>query len=190
MRTRHSLNSLNILGLSRAGSPVHACGTGPRPAAAKPAILFVSNDADLAEKLRGATEGASRTVLLANGLAEAIGAVRSGRLAAVLLDLDMPSQGAWKIADGLLLEESCPPMILVTGQREQFDTSTAIRAGALVDKSSGPAKVLEVVDETMALPEANRAERNAVQRIMIQWLRPYAWPVPVTPSYRHWGLNE
>lgn len=190
MRTRHSVSSLSVSGLGQVRNPVHACVSIPSPSAAKPAILFVSDDATLAEKLRGATEGAGRSVLLANGLAEALGAVRSAELAAVLLDLDLPAQGAWEIADGLLQESGCPPLILLTGRRDHFDTSTAIRAGALVDKCTSPAKVLEVVDEAMALPDVNRAERNAIQRVVIRWLRPCAWSVPVTPTYRFWGLNE
>ena len=108
----------------------------------------------------------------------------------MLLDLDLPSQGAWEIADSLLQEAGCPPLILLTGRRDQFDVSTAIRAGSLVDKSAGLAKLLEVVDQALALPDSNQGERNAIQRIMIQWLRPCAWSVPVTPTYRFWGLNE
>ena len=190
MRTRHSLSSLSARGLGRVRSPVHACGSGPPSAAAKPAILFVSDDAALAEKLRGATEGRERLVVLASGLAQALEAVRSVQLAAVLLDLDLPSQGAWEIADDLLQEAGCPPLILLTGRRDQFDVSTAIRAGSLVDKSASLAKLLEAVDEALALPDANRGERNAIQRVMIRWLRPCAWSVPVTPAYRYWGLNE
>jgi hypothetical protein len=89
-----------------------------------------------------------------------------------------------------LQEPRCPPLILLTGQRDQFDVSTAIRAGSLVDKSANLAKLLEVVDQNLALPDANRAERNASQRVVIRWLRPCAWSVPVTPTYRYWGLNE
>jgi FixJ family two-component response regulator len=109
---------------------------------------------------------------------------------AVVLDLDLPSDGAWEIADGLLQEAGCPPVVLLTGRRDQFDVSTAIRAGSLVDKSADLAKVLEAVEEALALPESNRGERNAIQRITIQWLRPCAWSAPVTPTYRFWGLNE
>ncbi len=190
MRTRHSLSSLSAPGRGRVRNPVHACGSGSPPAAVKPPILLISNDTALAEKLRGATEGRERSVVLASGLADALEAVRSAQLAAVLLDLDIAAQGAWEIADGLLEEPACPSLILLTGQRDHFDTSTAIRTGALVDKSTSPAKVLELVDEALALPDANRAERNAIQRIMIQWLRPCGWSVPVTPIYRFWGLNE
>ncbi|MDD1648983.1 MAG: response regulator [Methylococcaceae bacterium] len=162
----------------------------PAPPVTKPAILLVSNDTALGENLRQDADRAGRSVVQADGLVEALRAVRSAQLAAVLLDLDLPSRGAWEVADSLLQEAGCPPVILLTGRRDQFDLSTAIRAGSLVDKSASLGKLLEVVDEALALPDCNRGERNAIQRIMIQWLRPCAWAVPVTPTCRFWGLNE
>jgi DNA-binding response OmpR family regulator len=190
MRTRHSLSLLNIPGVSPVRHRGRACGGGPPPQATKPAILLVSNDTVLGENLRRAAELADRSVVRAAGLGETLRTVHKIQPVAVVLDLDLPSHGAWEIADGLLQEAGCPPLILLTGRRDQFDVSMAIRAGSLVDKSAGFAKLLEAVDEALALPDANREERNAIQRIMIQWLRPCAWSVPVTPSYRFWGLNE
>jgi CheY-like chemotaxis protein len=190
MRTRHSLGSSGIPGTARTRGSSGTCGSGPAPPATKPAILLVSNDTSFCENLRREADRTGRQVVPANGLTEAVQAVRSAQLAAVLLDLDLPSQGAWEIADDLLEEAGCPPVILLTGRRDQFDVSTAIRAGSLVDKSAGLAKVLELVDQALSLPDANRGERNAIQRIMIQWLRPCAWSAPVTPAYCYWGLNE
>ena len=153
-------------------------------------ILLISDDAVVAENLRRAAEQAGRSVVRAAGLGEALRTAHMVQPVAVVLDLDLPSQGAWEIADSLLQEAGCPPLILLTGRRDQFDVSTAIRAGSLVDKSASLAKLLEAVDEALALPDANRGERNAIQRVMIRWLRPCAWSVPVTATYRYWGLNE
>ena len=189
MRTRHSLSSLDAPGIGRVRGPSRTCGSGPAPGP-KELILLISDDAVVAENLRRAAEQTGRSVVRAAGLSETLQTAHMMQPVAVVLDLDLPSHGAWEIADSLLQEAGCPPVILLTGRREQFDVSTAIRAGSLVDKSADLARVLEVVDEALALPDANRGERNAIQRIMIQWLRPCAWSVPVTPAYRHWGLNE
>jgi DNA-binding response OmpR family regulator len=190
MRTRHSLSSTRIRDVSRVSGAVRACASEVGWPAAKPSILLVSSDVALGESLRHAAGAVGRMMVQADGLTEALRAVRSAQLAAVLLDLDLPSEGAWGIADGLLQEPDCPHLILLTGRRDQFDVSTAIRAGSLVDKSTGFTKLLELVDQALTLPDSNRAERNAIQRVVIRWLRPCAWSVPVTPGYRHWGLNE
>ncbi len=173
--------------MRRAG---RACVKRPAAPVMKSALLVISTDIELCEKLRRAAADRGRSVVEAGDAEEALRVVRSAPVAAVLLDLDLPLQGAWPIADGLLQEAGCPPMILLTARRDQFDLSLSIRAGSLVDKSAGVAKVMEVVDRAVALPDSNRVERNSVQRILIQWLRPCAWSVPVTPTYRFWGINE
>jgi CheY-like chemotaxis protein len=190
MRTRQSLRSFGATRLGRVEAPLRAFGGEPRFAPVKPAILLVSTDSELAGRLRHLAEGTDRTVVQAGGLAAALEAVHSAALAAVLLDLDMAAQGAWEIADALVQEPGCPALVLLTNQPDHFDTSAAIRAGALVDKSGSPAALLEAVDEAVALPEVNRAERNAIQRVVIRWLKPCEWSIPVRPSYRDWGLNE
>jgi len=89
-----------------------------------------------------------------------------------------------------LQEESCPPLILLTARSDQFDMSTAIRAGSLVDKTTDPSRLLEMVDQTLAGPCSAQAERNAIQRVMIRWLRPCGWSAPVTSAHRFWGTNK
>jgi DNA-binding response OmpR family regulator len=153
-------------------------------------ILLVSDDASLGENLRGAAARTGRAVVQVDGVAEALRKVRAGQPGAVLLDLDLPSQAAWEAADCLLQEERCPPLILLTARSDQFDLSTAIRAGSLVDKTTSPGRLLEAVDQTLAGPCSAQAERNAIQRVMIRWLKPCSWSVPVTPAHRFRGMNE
>ena len=190
MRTRHSLSSLDIPGVSLVRHRGRDSGGGCPAPEPKQVILLISDDAVVAENLRCAAEQTGRSVVRAAGLGETLRTAHMVQPVAVVLDLDLPSHGAWEIADRLLQEAGCPPVILLTGRRDQFDVSTAIRAGSLVDKSAGLAKLLEVVDQALALPDSNQGERNAIQRITIQWLRPCGWSAPVTPSYRFWGLNE
>ncbi len=125
-----------------------------------------------------------------DGVTDALRKMRAGQSAAVLLDLDLPSRAAWEAADSLLQEPNCPPLILLTARSDQFDMSTAIRAGTLVDKTTDPSRVLEAVGQTLAGPSSAQVERNAIQRVMIRWLRPSSWSVPVTPAHRFWGINE
>ena len=153
-------------------------------------MLLVSDDVSLGEHLSCAAAQTGRCVVQVERVADALRRLRAGQPAAVLLDLDLPSQSAWEAADCLLQEQSCPPLILLTAHSDQFDLSTAIRAGSLVDKTTDPSRLLDVVDETLAAPCSAQAERNAIQRVMIRWLKPCSWSAPVTPAHRFWGLNE
>jgi CheY-like chemotaxis protein len=190
MRTQHSPRSFNVPDVSRLRRPGPACGSGTRPQAMKRALLLISNDAALWERVQRAANQTRHSVVQAGDLEEALRAIRSAQLAAAVLDLDLPSQAAWEIADGLLQEVGCPPLVLLTGRIDQFDVSTAMRAGSLVDKSASPARLVEAVNQTMALPSSSLLERNAIQRVVIRWLRPCGWSAPVTPAYRFWGINE
>ena len=176
--------------MSGAGGPVRGWDRPPSADLEKRGILLISADASLGGNLRRAAARTRRAVVRVEGVADALRKLRVGHPAAVVLDLDLPSQAAWEDADCLLAEESCPPLILLTARSDQFDVSTAIRAGSLVDKSAGPSRLLEAVDQALAGPCSAQAERNAIQRVMIRWLRPCSWSVPVTPAHRFWGINE
>jgi DNA-binding response OmpR family regulator len=190
MKTRSIPDSLRAGGFAWVRASV--LGTsGPRsPNAAQDGILLVSDDASLGENLRGASARAGRAVVHVDKAADALRALRAGQPAVVLLDLDLAAQAAWEAADPLLQEESCPPLVLLTALSDQFDVGTAIRAGLLVDKTAGPNRPLEAVDQILAGPSSAQAERNAIQRVMIRWLRPCNRSTPFTPAYRFHGINE
>ena len=109
-----------------------------------------------AKSLRCAAKQAGRTLVQVDGVTDALRKMRAGQSAAVLLDLDLPSRAAWEAADSLLQEPNCPPLILLTARSDHFDMSTAIRAGTLVDKTTGPSRVLEAVGQTLAGPFPRR----------------------------------
>jgi FixJ family two-component response regulator len=153
-------------------------------------ILLISDDTLLDQNLRPLANARGRMVVRVNAPAGAVPSLLVVRPAIVLLDLDLPRQAGWEVADALLQERSCPPMLLLTARCEQFDAKTALRAGSLINKTEEPAHLLELVEETLAMPRETQAECNAIQRVLIRWLKPCGWPVPVTPSYRFWGINE
>jgi DNA-binding response OmpR family regulator len=110
------------------------------------------------------------------------------RPGAVVLDLDLPSESAWETAGRLLDLESCPPLFVLTGRRDQFDAATAVHGGPIVDKLPGPDGLLRLAEQVS--PQSTRGERNSIQRIDVQWLGPCGWPVRVTPANSFCGINE
>ena len=153
-------------------------------------ILLITKDIRLHESLRCLANTIGRIVVRlseSTGVASILHALKPR---AVLLDLDLPKQAAWKVAETLFSQPTSPSVILFTAPKEQFDLKTAIRAGLLVDKSEGPSHLLEATEEVLAMPDSAQAERNAVQRVLIRWLKPRNWPLHLAPAYRFWGINE
>jgi FixJ family two-component response regulator len=156
-------------------------------AAGKRTILLITEDKSLHESLRDLANTIGRIVVRlseATGVPSILHAVKP---TAVLLDLDLPKQAAWSLAEALLSQRNCPSVILFKAPTDQFDLKTAIRAGLLIDKSEGPSRLLEVTEETLAMPDSARAERNVLQRVLIRWLKPSNWPLRRIPASRFCG---
>lgn len=153
-------------------------------------ILLISRDRQLQESLRSLANSLGHIVVKVERVAGTAAILQATRPAAVLLDLDLPNEAAWETAELLLQEPSCPPVILLTARIEQFDIRTAVHAGSLFNKGESPSRLLKVVDEALELPAANQTERNAIQRVLIGWLKPSRWAGPTTAAYRFWGIRE
>lgn len=180
----------NADGSQPATPPTSNANESRPPAPRTNAILLMSDDVRFAKNLRSATGHSGGTVVRVEELTETLRTLRVIQPAVVLLDLDTPSGATWEAADRLLLEPNCPPIILLTARTGQFDFRIAIRAGSVVDKSADVGQLLRLVDEVLAKPHPAQAERHAIQRVVVLWLKPFSWPVPVTPAYRDWGINE
>jgi DNA-binding response OmpR family regulator len=153
------------------------------------AILLVSDDADFFQRMRDAANAGGQWIVRTASLKGAVPVLRAVQPGAVLLDLDLTGGHAWSVAESLLSEPGCPLVLLLTARREQFDEYSAFRAGSLLSKTVEPSHLLDLVAENLDTA-SNQAERNEIQRVLIHWLRPSNWSVPVTPSHRFWGINE
>ena len=158
--------------------------------AASKTILLVSNDSGLHANLRTLANEAGLMVVKAEPAAGTVEVLRVVRPSAVLLDLDLPDEAAWKTADTLLNEPDCPAIILLTGRTGHLAMQSALRAGLLVGKSDSPDRLLQTIEETMGMPGPDQAQRNAVARELIRWLRPPALELEPGSAYRFWGINE
>ena len=156
----------------------------------KKVILLVSDDTKLDCGLRSVAKAQGHIVIRAGSLTDALRTARAACSHIALLDLDMDAERAWDTADCLLQTPKCPPVVLMTGRKEQFDMKMAINAGVILDKTSEPGRILDLVDEILESPPSAHAERNAMQRVIVRWLRPLHWPTLSVSSFRHWGINE
>ena len=189
MNSPYCLKPLNTRVPNGVARPARGAGAPQMDGRNTNLFLLISEDRLLGQSLREAAEEAG-LLLAHSALSGVVWQLRALRPGAVLLDLDLPSEAAWEVADRLLEVETCPPLILISARSAQFDIGTAVRAGTIVDKSGGPAPLLRLAKEASAQYGSNQAERNSIQRILIRWLRPSGWSVPVTPACRFWSLRE
>ena len=185
----HGLKPLSTRFLNEVARPTHGAGAPYMDGQNTNLFLLISNDRPLGQGLREAAE-AEGLLLVHSALSGLVWQMRALRPGAVVLDLDLPSEAAWEVADRLFDVASCPPLILVTTRTNQFDPGLALRAGVIVDRSAEPTRLLRQAKEASAHYGSSQAARNAIQRILIRWFRPSGWSVPVTPAYRFWSLTE
>jgi FixJ family two-component response regulator len=153
-------------------------------------ILLISGEKRLHKELVTLANTTGQMVIRAAGTTGTMVIFQAANPAAVLLDLDLPNEAAWTTAEQLMQEPNCPPVILLTAQTDWFEPGTAIRAGCLVSKTDSLANLMDIVEQAVGLPESNRAEWNAIQRVLLRWLKPSPWPTTPITAYRFWGINE
>ena len=152
-------------------------------------ILLVTHDTRLDHGLRTAAKTAGHIIIRVESLSDALRAVRANCTDVALLDLDMAAEIGWDTADGLMQNPKCPPVILASGRTEQFDMRMAIEGGVLLDKTSEPGGILQAVNNILEASSSTE-ERNAIQRLLVRWLRPLHWPSRPIAAGRLWGINE
>ena len=153
-------------------------------------FLVLTADESFWGKLRSLATG-TRKLVRRRSPGDSRRALRLFKPDAVLLDLDIPAPSVWDTADSLLLDAGSPPVLLLTSRSGQIDFKTAIEAGSLIDKRTDPAELLTLIEAARDLSDRACRERNAMQQLVIRWLKPFISPAPQTPSHnRFWGIND
>jgi CheY-like chemotaxis protein len=191
MKKRNFAGSTIGMGTEHLSAAEMGLGQATPPHSATGALLLVSEDFELAAKLANDAKRLKRPILRVRSEPEVRRSLKKLQPGAVLLDLDLPQQAAWPIADSLLKDLASPPVILLAaGKSERFDIRAAIRAGGLVDKCWESAQILGIADTAVATQSSAPGTCNAMQRLWIRWLRPTGWHVSFTPSRRIPGVHD
>jgi CheY-like chemotaxis protein len=160
--------------------------TSHRALAQRQPLLLLSEDEVFCGKFLMAASHVGRTLVRGHPTTHGRQALRIVKPEVVLLDLDMPEEMAWAVADALLQDENCPPLILLTSNGKQSDFDTAIQSGCLIEKTIEPMRLLAVVEQKLMSTKADQREHSAIQRLVIRWLK----PVQTARRHRFWGINE
>jgi len=97
-------------------------------------ILLVDDDPSVREMVGRVLAGEGYLVLCAANGAEALAIATANRIDLVLLDLHMPGQSGWDTFADLTSQNPLVAVIIITARSNQFFTSLAAGAGALLEK--------------------------------------------------------
>jgi DNA-binding response OmpR family regulator len=150
----------------------------------------VSNDLEFDKSLRHAALQRGQLVIRVESIQAALRIIDAECSGVILLDLDFVGKSAWELAGGLLQDPKCPPVILLTGQGQQYDLRMAVMAGSIFEKAGDADRILNIVSELLESPPLKPTRRSIIRHGIFSGFTPSHEPAPLIPARRFWGINE
>lgn len=125
----------------------------------KKTILVVDDDASVRDSVNNVLRDAGYESELAAGGMEAIVKFDSRPIDLVLLDIGLPNKNGWQTCRHLAREHAGVPIIVMTGQTEQFKSALASGAAALMEKPLDAHELLRTIQTLLDKakePDPNR----------------------------------
>lgn len=160
-------------------------------------VLVADDDASVRESLRKVLHSEGYEVVSAVNGAEAVELFRreQDRIDLLLVDLNMPLKNGWATLDRLIEVNPSLPVLIVTGQPNQYELAEAAGVSALVEKPIDVPALLQLIKELLPEPVESHRQR-AGHRSSFHHLRAAGyvsrnlWTQQKVISHSHWGLNE
>jgi CheY-like chemotaxis protein len=161
-------------------------------------ILVTDDDEAVRESLRKLLTGEGYQVLaVANG-AEALETFRwqPEPIDLLLLDLNMPLKNGWATLDRLMEINPSVPVLIVTGQPNQFELAEAAGVSALVQKPIDVPALLQFIQKLLAGTVESRRQPTSHCEFPFRFVSAasyssrHPWPEQHVTRSSHWGLNE
>ena len=114
----------------------------------------------------------------------------------LLVDLNMPLKNGWATLDRLLEANPSLPVLIVTGQPNQYKMAEASGVSALVEKPIDVPALLQVINKLLSGSAESRVQNGGRQGFPFQHVRAasynshYTWSAQNIVPYHHGGLNE
>jgi CheY-like chemotaxis protein len=118
----------------------------------KKSILVVEDDVSVRESVRKVLNNAGYEVTLAAGRLEALARFEAQPIDLVLMDIGLPNRNGWETCRHVAREYSKVPIIVITGQAEQFKSALASGASALMEKPLDAQRLLGMLRELLEKP--------------------------------------
>ncbi len=161
-------------------------------------VLVADDDESVRESLRKVLHGEGYQVaVVANGV-DAVEKFRlgQGQIDLLLVDLNMPLKNGWATLDRLREINPSLPILIVTGQPNQYEMAEAAGVKALVEKPINVPALLQLIHELLARPVKACLQNTGHREFTFQFVRAsgfashYSWPDQHVTPYVHGGLNE
>ena len=122
-------------------------------------VLVVDDDASVRESVsKVLNEEGYNAVLAADGN-EALKQFATHKIDLLLLDLGLPIKSGWDVFEQITAENPFVPIIIITGQADQYRVASAAGVGALMEKPLDVPQLLQTIQDLLAEPKETRLRR-------------------------------
>jgi len=169
----------------------------------KQKVLLVDDDnKSLLRSWRHSLLSETYEVVLAKNVQDAIAKSEAGEINLLLMNLELPTEGAWEAIAEITGKNPFLPVIVITLQSELRKLAKAAGARALVEEPVDGPMLLQTIRELLAEPLQSRVPRTSNQEIDFRHVPPRSGDfrdllhsrVTAPFQYRmptsHWGINE
>jgi DNA-binding NtrC family response regulator len=122
-------------------------------------VLVVDDILSVRDSLRKVLEYAGYRALLAKDGVEAQEQFELERVDLMLLDIGLPLHNGWETFERITLVNPLLPVIIITGQADQWEVAQAAGAGAFMEKPLDVERLLETIEQLLAEPTEARLQR-------------------------------
>ena len=122
-------------------------------------VLVVDDDTSVRESVsKVLNEEGYDAVLAADGDA-ALKQFATREIDLLLLDLGLPIKSGWDVFEQITTENPFVPIIIITGQADQYRAAVAAGVGALMEKPLDVPRLLQTIQDLLAEPKETRLRR-------------------------------
>jgi len=122
-------------------------------------VLVVDDDAAVRESVSKVLQSEGYEVLTAADGQEAVDRFALHQIDLLLLDLGLPIESGWDTFEQITRDNPLLPIIIITGQTEQYAVAAAAGVGALMEKPLDALQLLYLIRELLTEPKEVRLHR-------------------------------
>lgn len=162
-------------------------------------VLVIDDDPSVRESVSKVLRDEGYQAVTAADGPEALEQFEAHDIDLLVLDLGLPIKNGWDVFERITTENPVVPVIIITGQADQYDVAVAAGVGALMEKPLDALHLLHTIRELLTEPQEVRLHRlcghggkvrhipasNAefLKHLREQYEKPYRFKLPPTHKF-------